>query len=655
MEEFLLDKTLLGNLSKLYDDPLAPLGLANLRRTESRLFRWCEYLAYQNGIFASAINRLASYFITRVEIKNIPDEIRNKLEYVLEQEIDIYEKLREIAFNYMVYGNCFISVFPPFRRFLRCQHQKCSAMYAIDEILNNKTDYRFRFENYEFKFHCYNCDKDTVGEVVDVADERSYNKISIKLWNIHEILIQWDPFLQNNRYVWRIPGYVKTAVQQGDPGTLSSISLSVLRAIKEDKYFLFEPNSILHLRTPNLCGIIDRGWGVPLMVSLFPHLFFVQLMHRYNEALAMDYVIPTRVISPAAQTTAAAGELGEPLQPFSRSFFKMLMERELSKQKLDPTRILISPIPIQYQLLGGEAKSLAPVELLSFGVDVLLSSIGLPVELYKGTMQVQAMPVALRLMEASLGYIPKMLNRALRFIVESICAFMKWPTPIVNLEKVTLADDLQRQLAKLQLMAQGLISQTTGLKALGIDMKEEFLRMLEDEQFKSMVVQKMQQKMQQTGTISQMVQAATSQVLQEALTGAQPQPAMPAPGGGQAAQAGGAPASGGGAAPPQGGMAVTPGASPQQITLAALLSGQVPVAMLQRLTPEEMEQIARQIAQELFNKPESIRLSEMRKLKQIHPLIHARVLTIMEEMRSQLRLAGGELIRQLQSSLTGMM
>jgi hypothetical protein len=461
--------------------------------------------------------------------------------------------------------------------------------------------------------------------------------------------------LKNDYYIWRIPGYITSAVQKGDPVVINSLPKDIIECIKEGKYYRFSPDSIVHLREPNLSGIIDRGWGIPRMLSIFPHLYFVQLMHRYNEALAIDYVIPTRVISPAAQAAGSVSETGEPVLGLSRNLFKQQLERELEKQRRDPTRILISPIPLQYQVLGGEAKSLAPVELLTFGVDTLLSSIGLPVEMYKGTMQVQAMPLALRMMENSMSFIPKVLNRALKFIINRICAIMGWPTPLAYLEKVTVADDLQRQLAKLQLMMQGVISQTTGLKALGIDLKEEFLRMLEDERFKSEASQLIQEKMQEKGQISSFVSGMQSQVLNEALMGAQ-QGAMAGgggtvamPQGGGGAIAGAAPAAaaagGGGAAP------FTPGASPQQITLAALLSGQVPAALIQSMSPEDLEMVAQQIAQELFMKPEAIRLSELRKLKQVQPLIHARVAVILEELRSQTRLMGGELLKQLQGMM----
>lgn len=645
--EDLIDTGLFNRFRSLTSEAILPAGLADLRKSFQLLFRWCEFLAYQNGIYASAINRLVGYFVTKVELKHVSDEIRSKLEKILENDLEIYDKLREIGLNFMVYGNCFVSVLPPITRYVVCN--LCNTQLKFSYIVDDPSC-EFKWINYSPHFTCPACKRKCAGTFHDEIDTSDVGKIAIKIWNIHEISILWDPFLQNNEYIWRIPGYISSAVERGDPQILSKIPKQIIDCIKNKKFYKLGQDSILHLREANLAGIIDRGWGIPRMLSIFPHLYFVQLMHRYNEALAMDYVIPTRVISPAVQNAAGVGEGGEPLQLLSRNAFKRTMEQELAIQKRDPSRILISPIPIQYQLLGGEARSLAPVELLNFGVDVLLSSLGLPIEMYKGTMQVQAMPIALRIMENSMSFIPKVLNRALKFIVTKVCNIMKWPTPTVSLEKVTMADDLQRQVAKLQLMLQGIVSQTTGLRALGIDMKEEFLRMLEDEQFKTTISQKMQQKLQREGTLSQMIQGADSDVLNQALMGVQ-QAGMgmeaPAAGGG----AGGVPAgAGGGGTAAGGGQAPVPpiGASPQQISLAALLSGQVPVAMLQSMSPTDLEQVAQQIAAELINKPESIRLSELRKLKQVHPLIHARVVAILEEIRSRMRLVGGELIRQLQ-------
>jgi hypothetical protein len=133
-------------------------------------------------------------------------------------------------------------------------------------------------------------------------------------------------------------------------------------------------------------------------------------------------------------------------------------------------------------------------------------------------------------------------------------------------------------------------------------------------------------------------QAQPGQMPADQTAASAPAPAAAGMGGQQAAAAPGAMA----------------GGVSQGVTLDTLLAGQVPAAMLQSLTPNDMEQLAQQFAMELDMKPESIRLSMLRQLKQVHPTIHARTVQLLEEIRSKRRLVGGELLKMMQGGGPGM-
>jgi hypothetical protein len=54
------------------------------------------------------------------------------------------------------------------------------------------------------------------------------------------------------------------------------------------------------------------------------------------------------------------------------------------------------------------------------------------------------------------------------------------------------------------------------------------------------------------------------------------------------------------------------------------------------------------LAQELLGLPEGVKDSQLRELKQFNPTLHSLVGTHMDDMRSSMRLQGGEMLRQQQ-------
>lgn len=75
----------------------------------------------------------------------------------------------------------------------------------------------------------------------------------------------------------------------------------------------------------------------------------------------------------------------------------------LRKRRKDPAAWHFLSTPIQYQMLGGEARNLAPTDLLESGITNLLNGFGMPAELYRGTLSLQAALPAIRLLSQA-GY-----------------------------------------------------------------------------------------------------------------------------------------------------------------------------------------------------------------------------------------------------------
>jgi len=70
-------------------------------------------------------------------------------------------------------------------------------------------------------------------------------------------------------------------------------------------------------------------------------------------------------------------------------------------------------------------------------------------------------------------------------------------------------------------------------------------------------------------------------------------------------------------------------------------------------TPDELQTQAQLIASDLLSKPESLKDSELIKLKRQDPTMHALVTSIMDDIRQQARTEGGAMLMQQQFGQAG--
>ena len=584
-----------------------------------------------NGVYRQAIDRVVSYFITDVEIYDIGEnttgrEEKEKYQVFLEDTLKIRNVLHTIAMDYMTYGNSFTSLLLPFRRYLMCK--RCGFEMPFDKVYNSP-QCAFKWQNFEFHATCPKCKYSGVWRHIDRRSGDSEN-MHVKRWSPHEIDILWDPYTDECSYVWKIPQDYRTLIKEGHLHHLERASWEIIQAIKNEQNLMFDKGMIYHLKEDALAGMRNRGWGISRILANFRQAWYVQILHRYNEAIALDYVVPFRVITPAPR--GGDGQSSDPVHTINLSNFASRVQSMLRARRTDPARWNVLPFPVQYQALGGDATQLAPKDLIDQGLDTLLKCIGMPVELFNGTLQLQAAPAALRLFEANWSHLPLNLNTFMAELVTQIARFMSWEPVGAKLVRVTHADDLNRQMAKLQLMQAQQISKGTGLKSVGLDYEEEIKRMLDEEKIYAEEQQRMQKEMEQSQQMQDLSQQAQMMGgVGNAGAGATGMPQGGAP----------APAGGGGAPPP----GTLPGAAPSsvdQFIMQRQNSPNVP------RTPEDLQQQAQLIANDLLSKPESIKDSELIKLKRSDQTMHALVTSIMDDIRQQARSQGGAMVMQQQ-------
>lgn len=594
--------------------------------------RLCEFLMSVNGTLREAVRRIVSYFMTDIEIapfdsqktdQQISSEEKRKYIDFLREGVEIDTELHAVATDYMTYGNVFASILLPFKRQVVCSRTDCSRYVPFAEVFKNPI-YKTEWRDFAVHITCPRCG--TRGKAI-IQDYRIKDpeKIVIRRWEPLNMDIAINPWTgEPHSYFYKLDPDLKQAVTRGDWKTVENLPWELVDCVAQNRDLEFADGMVFHMRDKPLAGVKARGWGIPRLLASLKYAWYCQLLHRQNEAIAADFIVPWRVISMGTRG-GATPESSDPMLSFSAADFVQHGKRMVRDHRQDPTSVHFFPFPMNYQLLGGEGQSLAPEALIQQGFKSLLDSIGCPVELYAGSLTTQTAPAALRLFEANWRHMTLQLNTFLRFVVDALATTMAWEPVVCRLSRVTYADDLNRQMAQLQLMQAGLISKTTGLATVGVDKAVEDRNML-DEQLEELQTQELAQKRLEQNAVME-------QAIQQQQQPEQPGQPLSLPGQADNAAAPMDPAAGGG-----GGGADT----------AAQFAASQPMLPYQPTTLEDIQATAQTLAQQAMQMPRSQRTSFMLKLKEEQPEVHAIVRAQIQSIEQQAELQGRDMVLQQQ-------
>ena len=593
----------LSKFSRAFPDPFCDYASTQMPNSMEDVLKWCEHLWLTNGTYRQAAQRVVRYFITKVELEGISDDgEKKKWDDYLEDTLGILDALSILGDDFMSYGNSFSSLYVPFRRYLVCPH--CHIETPVERI-----DYKF--EDYTFVGVCPS--KKCRRKVKFIRRDRratEFAKLQIIRWSPHQIKLLHHPMGHKTDYLWEIPGEYKSEIKKGTAWYLESTPWEIIEAVKENKMFRFADNVIFHMCEETIAGVRNRGWGIPRLMSNFKQAWYIQVLKRYNEAIGLDYIVPLRILTPVPGSSSQA----DPLVHANMSDFNGNLGRMIHEHRKDPTTWQFLPFPVQQLLMGAEGKNLAPVELIDAATDEFLNGMGVPSELYKGTISIQAMPSALRLFERTWTPFTNTMNSWLRWLLKSIADVLMWERVSGRLQPVTLAEDMEKKQIQLQLASGQQISKQTAYAPFGIDYREEVKRMLEEEKFFQEEQTKFQKEQESAATMQEQFM--------------QPAPGMPPEGAAPAAAMQGA-----------GGMVAPMPAGPAGAGV----------------TPEDLTAQAEQVAMQMLGIPYEQRKSELLNIKKSNETLHALVLAKMEKIRGDARRVGQpQALQQMLGQAAGM-
>jgi hypothetical protein len=548
---------------------------------------WAMYLWLTNGTLRSAFSRVAEHFITEVQFPDLDSGEESAFKDLFTKHLNYRRELKTLADEYLCYGNVFVSMYLPFKRTLICK--QCRFEQPIKHA-----DYEVSLDGKVRWLRtrpCKQCGDRGEFEMRDRKDA-DISRICINRYSPFEIKLAMNPFSQRKDIYWKIPHQKRRDMQSKAPIFIEDTPIAVLEAVAIGGDLKFDEEAIFHLDETIISGMDTRGWGVPRTISNFRTAWLQQTTNRADQAIAMDYTLGLRLISP--QGVAGAED---PMINAGAEDFVMNMQRIINRHRASPADYATMPAPVNYQFCGGEGENLLPADKLKFRQQELLSECGVPLEYHQMSLTVQAAPMALQLFESAWQAIPSLYNTILSWIVKVSARNFGHDETAVVMKRTTIAYDESRKQILAQLMAANQISPETALAPFGVDAAQEVEKVLKHQDLvakKTQEHQEKQQDQQEMAAVSQIAGAPTpSSIVQQQQQGG---------GGGM-----------------QGGGGMPTGGQP---------GGGQPTSL------QGMSDQAQSVAQQLVSMPELDRKQQLRSIRESNPDLHALVMSNMTKLRA---------------------
>lgn len=423
-----------------HGSPLYDFLTAFAPRKLKDLFRLCEYLYFNSSQIYAALQKFCTYPVTDILYETQNESLKDYYEDLHDKVLKTKRVLIRAATDKFVYGNAFFSMYTPFVRYLKCT--ECSSLTNITQ-----TSYKFKLKKLSFSYRCANCGKHVdVGEnnVIDRKITRK-DKLSVIRWDPKLIDIDYNPMTGHSEYYYTIPKEIKEKCAKGSKHLVDTMPMEFLRAIREEKIFKFADGQIFHIRMDAPAGI-EAQWGFPPLASTIKLFFYAAVLRKANEAIALDYVVPLRIISPRQATGNA-----DPMLTMSLSKWTSEMKNSVKRWRRDPLHIMWSPIPAEVTHLGGQARALMTLGEVQAAEDNIIAAMGLPKEFIYGGFSAMGSSIQLRVLENQLVHQTGDLNDLLQWVTDNAAKKLGRGTVEVKLAPFRFIDDVQQKAMLLQL------------------------------------------------------------------------------------------------------------------------------------------------------------------------------------------------------------
>lgn len=442
-----------------YPSPFFDIASQYLPSSQKQLMGWCSYYSVYDDIASSTVRRLAAFPVTRIGFEVADKHERERYRRLFEDRLGLKAFAIEIGLDYYTYGNAFVSVLYPFRRYLVCP--TCQHAQHIQRT-------KYQWKRMQFMGVCPKCGG--AEKVLKVQDRHIPQESGIKLqrWDPANIDIQAAEESVEARYYYTLPGHTRAAILRGERFFLETVPKAFLDAARTGSPIRMNPRHIYHFKRPGRSDSSNPGWGISVLAGVLKKLFYKQILLKAQEQLAIQHIVPLWVFAPEANADL------NPFSDLNMSHWKSRLQGEIRKWRRDPNYIVIAPISIKFQQIGGDqAAANIHQQLEAVNLDII-AGMNVPKELVFGGLSYASASVTVRLTENDFASYQHELNRVIEhFIVRNICHYLRMKPPRTRMQSLKMADDVQQKAAMQNLFDRGIISKRLLCEAFDIDYDDD--------------------------------------------------------------------------------------------------------------------------------------------------------------------------------------
>jgi len=563
----------------------------------------CLYLYKMNRLYGAICNRIVGYFITGIEFVDKGDKSeQRKLESLLSETLQIFTKMQSAGIEWAIYGQAFVRCVEPFDRWLIDDRDGGYRAISLDTFPEHLVTYDWKSLRYT---------------VPDLAAASTLPPSERKISNLPKVSLEFrdkpstapdrfsiiflDPRYveldsphqaDTTEYIYRIPPDMDARIKAGKMHEINHTSRGLLEAVAKSKDFRFRKGEVYHFKGLTPTGVSDSGWSVPEILMNYDILYQLQVYRKADYAVAQDFLLPFRVFSPNF-----GSNIGDAVMNTVMSRWRGEMQNMIATRRKDGTAIHATPFDVRMQEFGGQGKNMVLHDVVETYENALFDGLGFPRELFRGSINVQQLPNAIRMFERQYEWMYSALDGLLKFVARTVQRAFEAEEMEVRLKRPAMAYNAEWMQLRMQLAANREIPRSDVYPDVGVPDPENAARRAVEEdqeiQRSSQELAAEYEKERTQGSMADMAMMAAEQGMQQAPQGG-----------------GGAPLGGGG------GMDYAPNAGDDPSTVQS-----------------RAQDIAAQWIQMHAEQPNSHR-KEMQAAEAINPTLYAAAKDAMEKMRA---------------------
>jgi hypothetical protein len=425
-----------------YPSPFFDIAHTYLPATVKQMFRWCRYYFLVNPLINAVVFKMSEYPVTDILFDTERPEQKARWSSFLLEQLRYRAFQVEVGLDYHTYGNALVSIFYPFLKVLECS--SCGHKEFAK-------DAKYRFQNFKFNMACSECGHQGPAKAKDHYI-KAPKGIRLLRWNPEDVEIRYNDITGEYEYYYEIPTQLKNDIIIGKKSVVETVPQLFIDALKLKKAVVFSRDNIYHFKRPTLAGK-DRGWGTPMILPVLKDTFYLQILRKAQEAIALEHIVPLRIIFPQAGSATS-----DPYTTVNLQDWRDQVSGEIRRWRADNNYIPIMPLPLGHQSIGGDGRALLLSQEIRVWSEHIVAGMGIPVELVFGGLSYSGSNVSLRMLENTfLGYLQDHLSM-LKWVISRTSSYLGWSPVRARFKPFKMADDLQRKAYLFQLNQAGKLS-----------------------------------------------------------------------------------------------------------------------------------------------------------------------------------------------------